>query len=188
MTTITIEPTAPKTCSNCPYFQNFGEASGRGWCSIFDQVARSHHQRTNTCDQEIETLQKEVQEIAPEPAPPPTPKASEEFEIGRIHGCHDARAKLHPIYNQATCNYSSGYMEGYNSVLNPQRQPEIVKRIEWSVRYNAKWGWYEAWVGSRCCLDKGASYEEAERIAQRQLSIEETIKRQNRAVMAAYAW
>ena len=36
MTTQTLEPMAHATCAKCPYFQDFGEANGRGWCGVFD--------------------------------------------------------------------------------------------------------------------------------------------------------
>jgi hypothetical protein len=38
------------TCSQCPHFNNYQEPNGRGWCNLFDQAARTHHQRTNDCD------------------------------------------------------------------------------------------------------------------------------------------
>ena len=38
-----------KTCSNCPRFNNFYEANGRGWCEQFDRQAREHHEITNDC-------------------------------------------------------------------------------------------------------------------------------------------
>jgi len=44
--TTVVEPT---TCSTCPNFKNFHEPNGRGWCQLFDQKAREHHQQTNDC-------------------------------------------------------------------------------------------------------------------------------------------
>jgi hypothetical protein len=38
------------TCSQCSHFNNYQEAAGRGWCNLFNQAARTHHQRTNDCD------------------------------------------------------------------------------------------------------------------------------------------
>ena len=38
-----------KTCSTCPYFDNFHESNGRGWCKLFDHQAREHHEITNDC-------------------------------------------------------------------------------------------------------------------------------------------
>jgi hypothetical protein len=39
-----------KTCSQCHHFNNYKEAGGRGWCNLFEQFAKTHHQRTNDCD------------------------------------------------------------------------------------------------------------------------------------------
>ncbi len=67
MTTQRIQRPEPATCFTCPYFQNFNEPNGRGWCKAFDQQAKEHHQRTASCDQEIaklnaeKTLQAEAQ-------------------------------------------------------------------------------------------------------------------------------
>ncbi|MEM8779411.1 MAG: hypothetical protein AAGF26_11175 [Cyanobacteria bacterium P01_G01_bin.49] len=44
---------ASETCSNCPNFQNFYDERSRGWCSHFDQVTRTHHPRTATCNATI---------------------------------------------------------------------------------------------------------------------------------------
>jgi hypothetical protein len=38
------------TCSQCSHFNNYQEAAGRGWCNLFNQFAKTHHQRTNDCD------------------------------------------------------------------------------------------------------------------------------------------
>jgi hypothetical protein len=38
------------TCSQCPHFNDYEEANGRGWCRLFDTTAKTHHQRTNDCD------------------------------------------------------------------------------------------------------------------------------------------
>jgi hypothetical protein len=37
-------------CSGCSHFQDYAEASGRGWCHLFNQPARKHHQRTFDCE------------------------------------------------------------------------------------------------------------------------------------------
>jgi len=115
MTTQTIERSTQSTCATCPYFQDFGEPNGRGWCQIFDQTARQHHKRTGDCDKEIEAVESAPQEpvsgrkpqsagaglagdsvscqlLQPIEAPQQlpeleqTPKAETEFEQGRIHG------------------------------------------------------------------------------------------------------
>ncbi len=59
MKTATIER---PTCASCPYFQDFGEPNGRGWCRMFEQMARQHHQRTGACDREIEAVEEAQQE------------------------------------------------------------------------------------------------------------------------------
>jgi hypothetical protein len=38
------------TCSQCSHFNDYKQAGGRGWCRLFDQFAKTHHQRTNDCD------------------------------------------------------------------------------------------------------------------------------------------
>ena len=43
-----VEPA--KTCSACHHFQDYKEQNGHGWCLLFEQHARKHHQRTNDCD------------------------------------------------------------------------------------------------------------------------------------------
>jgi hypothetical protein len=43
------------TCAQCRQFKDFHEASGRGWCLQFDQVAKKHHARVETCDLESPT-------------------------------------------------------------------------------------------------------------------------------------
>jgi hypothetical protein len=51
MTYTAEKSTVPtSTCSQCTHFQDFSEASGRGWCNLFEQSARTYHQRTNDCD------------------------------------------------------------------------------------------------------------------------------------------
>jgi hypothetical protein len=51
MTYIAEKTTVPtSTCSQCTYFQNYQEPNGRGWCHLFEQSARTYHQRTNDCD------------------------------------------------------------------------------------------------------------------------------------------
>lgn len=47
--TTAVKPVEAQTCSTCPYFQNFHEPNGRGWCKLFEHQAREHHQQTNDC-------------------------------------------------------------------------------------------------------------------------------------------
>jgi len=122
-----------------------------------------------------------------EPDPEQTPKAETEFEQGCIHGQNDAKAKWHPIYTQPLTEYATGYLAGYSIVLNPvAEQPEVRHPLEWSVCLDPRWELYQAWVGSSC-IGHGATYEEAERIAQGYIAVDEMIRRQNAAVMAADA-
>jgi len=156
MPTQTLEQPILANYATCPYFQDFGEPLGRGWCQAFDQMARQHHFRTGDCDQQIEAL-----ESAQQPAPPPLPqpkqpagfsgdstgcelrpanespqqlekepqatsKLKTEFEQGRIHGRNDALAGWHPIYKEPVTEYSRGYLAGYNAVLKPTNQQQAV--------------------------------------------------------------
>ncbi len=226
MTTQTIERSTQATCTSCPYFQDFGEPNGRGWCHRFDHAARQQHKQTGECKQEIEAVESAPQEPmigrktqtaeaglagdsvsyqrrslpgsgatrspkeAPQrPAltPEPTLRAETEIQQGCIHGQNDATAGWHPIYTQPSTEYAKGYLAGYSIVLNPVvEQPEVSKPLEWSVCLDSRWGLYQAWVKDRC-IGHGASYEEAERIAQGYIAVDEMIRRQNQAVMTAYA-
>lgn len=115
----------------------------------------------------------------------PTPSAPTEFEIGRQHGQADAAERLHPIYTKPKSEYAIGYLEGYHG-SSSQQQPAPTQPVEWSVDYDPKWHWYRAWVKDRC-IGHGSTPEQAERIAQRYIATYEMIKRQNAAVMKAYA-
>jgi len=225
-TTQRLERSTQSTCATCPYFQDFSERNGRGWCQLFDQIARQHHARTGDCDKEIEAVESAQQEPvsgrkpqsaeaglagdsvscqllehiggganvslkpAPqqlEPEPEQTPKAETEFEQGRIYGKKDAEAKWHPIYTQSSTEYATGYLSGYNEILNPEPEhPKASKPQEWSVCLDPRWGIYQAWVGDRC-IGHSATHEEAERLAQRYIAVDEMIRRQNQVVMTADA-
>ena len=198
MKTATIEQ---QTCASCPYFQDFGEPNGRGWCATFDQMARLDHERTGACDQEIEALENEdiQQPLEKEPQQvcnawdeesyqlQPATEEETEFEQGRLHGQNDAEAQWHPIYKEPATEYATGYLSGYNAVLNPKTQPiEVSTPQEWSVSYDSTWQWYQAWVGFKC-IGQGTTRQEAERLAQKYIAINEIIRRQNAVVMTAYA-
>ncbi len=225
-TTQTIERSTQSTCATCPYFQDFGERDGRGWCQLFDQMARQHHTRTGDCEQEteaeaVESMQQEpVLETkaqsseaglagdsvscqlrsligsgvtrSPKAAPQqlelePEQTAETEIQQGCIHGQNDAEAGWHPIYKEPVTEYAIGYLSGYNAVLTPtSRQLEVSKSLEWSVCLDPRWGLYQVWVGDQC-IGRGATYEEAELIAQRYIAVDKIIRRQNQAVMTAYA-
>lgn len=120
-----------------------------------------------------------------ESKPELTPEADPEFQQGRIHGQHDAAARLHPIYTKPNDAYAAGYMSGYSS-FDASQQPRVTQRVEWSVTYNQKWGWYDAWVGHRWIV-RADSHESAERMATKRIATDEIYRRQNAAVMRAYA-
>jgi len=217
MTTQTIERSTQSTCSTCPYFQDFGETNGRGFCQLFDKMARRHHFRTGDCDQQIETV-----ESAQQPAPSPTPqpkqpggfsgdstgcklrptfegpqqlekepqaasKLEAEFEQGRIHFRNDALAGWHPIYKEPVTEYARGYLAGHNAVLKPTDQQQVARKpLEWSLTWNQRWGWYDVWVSDRW-IGRAATEESAERMARERIAMDEMIRRQNAAIMAAYA-
>ncbi len=83
MTTQTIERPIQSTCATCPYFQDFGEPNGRGWCQLFDQTARQHHARTGDCEQEIEA----VESVQQEPVLETKAQLSEAGLAGDSTGC-----------------------------------------------------------------------------------------------------
>ena len=47
--TVLTKAVEVETCATCPYFENFHESNGRGWCKLFDHQAREHHEITNDC-------------------------------------------------------------------------------------------------------------------------------------------
>lgn len=115
----------------------------------------------------------------------PTQSALTEFEIGRQHGRADAEARQHPIYTKPKSDYAIGYLEEYHG-NSTEQQPAPTQPVEWSVVYDPRWQCYQAWVKDRC-IDHASTYQEAERLAQRYIALDKTIKRQNAAVMKAYA-
>lgn len=114
----------------------------------------------------------------------PTPSALTEFEAGRQHGRADVEARQHPIYTKPKSEYAIGYLEGYLG-SSSQQQPAPTQPVEWSVTYDPKWRWYQAWVKDRC-VGHGSTPEQAERIAQQYIATNEMIRRQNARVLAAY--
>lgn len=113
------------------------------------------------------------------------------YEQGYAHGQRDAAERLHLMYAVSSCDYSKGYLKGYNAVLNstqPFQQPSATKQIDWSVKSDpCNPGLYQVWIGDCCLLEKAISYSEGERIAQRYVATDKLIKRQNATVLAAYA-
>jgi len=121
-----------------------------------------------------------------EPEPQATPKPQTEFEQGSIHGRNDALAGWHPIYSLAVTEYSRGYLAGHNAVLKPTDQQQVARKpLEWSLTWNQRWGWYDVWVSDRW-TGRAATEESAERMARERIALDETIRRQNRAVMTAH--
>lgn len=178
------------TCAKCPYFDAY---QGRhGWCGVFSQAAKPHHKGTEICSQEVLRLQSKAQRLAGKTGDSvshqqkPTHVDEAEYEQGRCHGQRDAGDRLPPMYLAPSDQYAAGYLEGYNSYINPSPQPkEAIEAPRWSVKYDPKWDWYRVWVGDRC-VRHASTYDEAERLAQRYIVADETIQRQNRAIMTAH--
>lgn len=116
----------------------------------------------------------------------PNWEAMEEFKHGRAHGLADALEKLEPICTEASCPYSTGYLEGYNSVLAPQPQPEVVKPPQWTATYNFDFDCYWVCVGN-CGVGRADTYEEAEQIAQKAFAANKFWQEHREKVLAAYA-
>jgi hypothetical protein len=112
-------------------------------------------------------------------------EAMEEFKHGRAHGIHDASGKLEPICTEGSCPYSTGYLEGYKSIVQLKPQPEVVKPPEWSVTYNREWDWYTVWVGERP-VDRAFNHEEAEQKAQKYIAGDKFWQEHRQAALAAY--
>ncbi|MBD2310049.1 hypothetical protein H6G17_32175 [Chroococcidiopsis sp. FACHB-1243] len=101
---------------------------------------------------------------------------------------HDAAARMSPMCKQASCPYSQGYLDGYNSIKAPSQPPAPVpKVVEWQVVYDPKWDLYQVWIGERCLLEKAISYVEGERIAQKYVAAEKLRASHRQLVMSAFA-
>lgn len=118
----------------------------------------------------------------------PNWEAIEEFKSGRAHGMLDASNKFQPMCSEASCPYSNGYLQGYNSFLQPPQkpQPEVTKQKEWAVTYNSEWDWYIVWVGDYP-IGRAANAEEGEQIAQRYIAGNKFWQEHRERVLAAYA-
>ena len=115
-----------------------------------------------------------------------TKEAITEFEQGRTHGQQDAADRLHPMYAAPSDQYAAGYLEGYNSYINPSPQPEVIEPPRWSIQYDSNWDWYRVWVGDSF-LGHGSDYQQAERIAQKYIAANEFWQQHRQAVIDAYA-
>ncbi|MBR8831744.1 MAG: hypothetical protein N5P05_002662 [Chroococcopsis gigantea SAG 12.99] len=38
------------TCEFCPFFKDYDDSRGRGWCLGFDRYVRKHHRRSWSCE------------------------------------------------------------------------------------------------------------------------------------------
>lgn len=107
-----------------------------------------------------------------------------EFKQGLEHGQHDAAKRLPAIYTQASCQYSTGYLKGYNSTLTSQ-QPKAPTAPTWSVIYDGEY-WYRVWVG-KSLVGKASTPEKAERLGQKYIANEKARQEHRQRVLAAYA-
>ncbi len=110
----------------------------------------------------------------------------EEFKQGFQHGQYDADKRLPRIYTQASCQYSVGYVQGYNTIHNPQQAKAPAAPPTWSVTYSDKWQWYVAWVGNRA-IGRASTHEEAERIGQKYIATGRLWQEHRERVLASYA-
>ena len=94
------------------------------------------------------------------------PPPQNEFEQGRNHGRLDATDKYIPLYTEASCEYSQGYVQGYNALAKPVVSTPVVLPLTWSVTRNSMYPWYVIWVDERA-IGRAFDYEEAVRIAKR---------------------
>jgi|GEM_PF-6538724 len=112
-----------QTCATCPLLNP--DQGVHGWCRAFDRMAKPHHERTATCDQEIaaqEEVGKQRSGGAEEHYPTRQSQPADEYEQGLAHGQRDALERLHPIYEENLHEYARGYVQGYQSILNPPQQ------------------------------------------------------------------
>ena len=138
-----------KTCSTCPYFDNFNESNGRGWCKLFDHQAREHHEITNDCivssdlavsvelednldifsDIDLEELKAfPTEEIIDE-----TDQSHAEYEVGSIVKVIDADEDHTEwgIFEVIECMYNKNL---YNSTDNYLNQAEWYYRLSPTIR------------------------------------------------------
>ncbi len=132
-----------------------------------------------SCYTEEWVLDKEDDDLLP---PPRT-----EFEQACNHGRLDATEKLIPLYTEAECEYTRGYVEGYKWHTKPYIPTSPPpKPLTWSVTYDQKWQWYLVWVGDRA-IGQAFDHEEAERIGQKYIASEKFWQEHRERVLAAYA-
>ena len=112
---------------------------------------------TASCYTEEWVLDREEDDALP---PPQT-----EFEQGRNHGRLDATDKSIPLYTEASCEYSQGYVQGYNALAKPVVPTPVALPLTWSVTHNPTDPWYVIWVDERA-IGRAFDHEEAVRVAQ----------------------
>lgn len=115
----------------------------------------------------------------------PNGEAIAEYESGFAHGRLDAANGSHLICEEANYHYSSGYLDGFNSI-KPKPLAEIKPSTQWRVTWNTKWCWYEVWVGSRW-VGRASDNQEAEGIAQKYIASEQLRQQHRELVLAAIA-
>ena len=130
-----------------------------------------------SCYTEEWVLDREEDDLLP---PPPN-----EFEQGFNHGRIDATDKSIPLYTEAECEYTKGYIEVYNALAKPPVATPPKPRTR-SVTYNSTWQWYFVWVGDRA-IGRAFDHEEAERIGQKYIAGEKVWQEHRERVLASYA-
>jgi hypothetical protein len=123
--TQTLSHTA--TCATCPFFQDYGEEGGWGWCSTFDRLAYRHHRATDGCRLAIKPL------LDSQPLTVMVELASKELDPDE-----DYPVPLHSFITEVTVTQPSlqaiekaiaslGYSQQYNIVRHwiPQDEDEF---------------------------------------------------------------
>ncbi len=143
---------------------------GRVWLKVKPTSA--------TCYTEEWILDREEDDALPPP--------QNEYEQGSNHGRLDAIDKTIPLYKEAECQYSKGYVEGYRQHTKPYIPTPPPKPLTWTVTYNSNWQWYIVWVGDRA-IGRADDHEEAERIAQKHIAGVKFWQEHRERVLASYA-
>lgn len=142
--TVLTKTVEVETCAACPYFDNFHESNGRGWCKLFDHQAREHHEITNDCIvssdlavfHELEdnldifsNIDLEELEVFPSEVPEDElDKFHSEYEVGSIVKVIDADEDHTEwgIFEVIECMYNKNL---YNSTDNYLNQAEWYYRL-----------------------------------------------------------
>lgn len=116
----------------------------------------------------------------------PKPELIADYEQGLQHGKQDAAERLHPIYAEASCEYSMGYLQGYRGIQNPQPTKASTVPVSWLVTYDDNWQFYRVWVGDRA-IGRASTSQEAEQIGQKYVAIGQLWQQHRERVLAAFA-